>query len=425
MSFKQDLRSVWAALRCGSPVVVDVPPAIRFVLLHRYMDMSMRNGRLSLASSAILMFGLAMEAPLLPRIVAWIVLAAVFGARVVLARRMLRRLDPADPRSDRFYDALVLLASSIWGWAPIVLHGWVSELAQYCVTYAAFVATALLAITYIAALPASVLMVSASALPLIGFMALQGPTVMVVLAFGTLVCAVALQLRVFTIHGTLLQALAAERQNAELVQELQSYRRTLETENATLDSSLRAAAQAANRDPLTGLFNRRHVDAMAVALADNVRTRHEAVAVCVVDVDHFKLVNDRLGHQAGDAVLQSVGRLLGTRLRDGDCLARFGGEEFVVILRRCDVNRGLRVAEALRRNVAAEAITTELGPVQVTVSIGLAQWGEAESIDDVIERADRALYNAKQSGRDRVEVDDADAANLNGQPLPSTMPSGL
>ena len=423
MSFTQDLRSVWAALRRGSPVVVDVPPEIRFVLLQRYMDMSMRNGRLSLASFVILLFGLAMEAPLLPRIVAWIVLAAVFGARVVLARRMLRRLDPADPRSDRFYDALVLLASSVWGLAPIALHGSVSQLSQYCITYAAFVATALLAITYIAALPASVLMVSACVLPLIGFMALQGPTVMVVLAFGTLVCAVALQLRVFAVHGTLLQALAAERQNAALVQELQSYRRTLETENATLDSSLRAAALAANRDPLTGLFNRRHILAFAESLAERVRSGAEEVTLCMIDVDHFKQVNDRHGHPVGDEVLRAVGALLGARLREGDCLARIGGEEFMIVLRQCGASRGRRAAESVRHNVAASQIRTAAGEVPITVSMGVAQWAPEENFEAVVERADRALYDAKHSGRDRVEIDGNDARRMSTIPM-DLLPTG-
>lgn len=412
MSLKQDLRSVRAALRRGSPVVVDVPPAIRFVLLQRYMDMSMRNGRLSLGS-----FGLGFEAPLLPRIIAWAALAAVFGARVVLARRMLRRLDPADPRSDWRYDVLVLLASSVWGVAPIAFYGWVSPLSQYCITYAAFVATSLLAITYIAALPASVVMVGASALPLIGFMALRGPTVMVVLAFGTLVCSIALQLRVFSIHGTLLQALAAERQNAALVQELQSYRRTLETENATLDSSLRAAALAANRDPLTGLFNRRHIVAFAESLAQRVRSGEEEVTLCMIDVDHFKQVNDRHRHPVGDEVLRAVGARLGARLREGDCLARIGGEEFMIVLRQCGASRGRRAAESVRHNVAASQIRTAAGEVPITVSMGVAQWAADEGFEAAVERADRALYDAKHSGRDRVEIDGNDARRVSTIPM--------
>lgn len=417
MSLKQDLVSVAAALRRGSPVVVDVPPAIRFLLLQRYFDMSMRNGRLSLASFGILMFGLAHEAPLLPRLAAWAVLALVFALRVLLLQRLRARLDPADPRSDLRYDVLVVLASSVWGVAPIALHGSLGPLSEYAVIYAAFVATALIAITYIAALPASVVMVSASVLPLVGFMAWEGPGVMVVLAFGTLGCALALQLRVFNIHGTLLQAFAAERQNAALVQELQQYRRALETENATLDSSLRAASSAANRDPLTGLFNRRHIGAFAESLATLVREGREDVTLCMVDVDHFKDVNDRHGHPVGDEVLRAIGTLLGARLREGDCLARIGGEEFMIVLRQCDVSRGRRVAESVRHNVAASQIRTVAGEVPITVSLGVAQWAAGERFDALVERADRALYDAKHSGRDRVEIDGNDARRVSTLPM--------
>ena len=145
----------------------------------------------------------------------------------------------------------------------------------------------------------------------------------------------------------------------------------------------------------------------------------------MVDVDRFKRVNDSHGHPVGDEVLRSVAGLLGTRLRDGDCLARYGGEEFLVILRRCHISRGRRVAEALRQNVAQAQIATHAGAVPVTVSLGVAQWAADESFDDVVQRADRALYDAKQGGRDRVEVHPADQGRLSMQQPDSTLPGAL
>jgi diguanylate cyclase (GGDEF)-like protein len=416
MSLKQDLRSVGSALSRLSPVVIDVSPAIRHVLLQRYMEMSMRNGRLSLVSFGILLFGLAYEAPLVPRLVAWAVLAIIFVVRVVRSRRMLRELDPADPHSDRIYDVLLLIASSVWGFAPFFLKGWVSPFNLFGTVYSAAVAIALLSISYIAALPASIVLVACGVLPLVTFMLLQGSFVLAVLAVGTLLCTWSLLLRANSGHSTLLQALAAERQNAALVQELLNYRRALETENATLGSSLMAAARAANRDPLTGLFNRRHITEFARPLAELARSGAEEVTLCMIDVDHFKQVNDRYGHPVGDEVLRAVGALLDARLRDGDCLARIGGEEFMVVLRSCDVNRGRRVAESLRHHVGASAVHTEAGEVGVTVSVGVAQWANTESFDDVVERADRALYDAKHGGRDRVEIDRLDARRMNTMP---------
>ncbi len=425
MSLKQDFRSVWIALRQLSPVVVDVPAGVRRVLLQRYMEMSMRNGRLSLISFGILLFGLAYEAPLFPRLAAWALLAAIFGVRVWRVRRMQATFDAAEPRSDRTYDLLLLVASSFWGIAPIVLQGHISPFNLFAVMYAAFVAIALLTITYLAALPASLVLVSASIIPLVACMALQGSMVLVVLAAGTLMCTVALLMRVNSGHGTLLQALASELQNAALVQELQGYRHRLESENASLGSSLRDASHAASRDPLTGLYNRRYLAAFAAPLAETVRMHREDITVCVVDVDHFKRVNDHHGHPVGDEVLKAVANLLGTRLRDGDCLARYGGEEFVTVLRRCDVNRARRVAESLRHNVAGVEIDTDAGPVNATVSVGVAQWAAGESFDEVIHRADRALYQAKRSGRDRVEVDASDALRLLSVPQDSTLPGQL
>lgn len=423
MSLSKDLRSLGSALRRGSPVVLDVPPAIRVLLLQRYMDMSMRNGRLSLFSFGLLLFGIAYEAPLAPRIVAWGVLAAVYWMRSRRTVRWRRTLDESDPRSDRAYDLLLLFASSVWGVAPFVLQPWVSPVNLYCVLYAGSFATALLAITYISALPAGIVLVASSTLPLMAFLALQGALVQGALAFGTLLCTIALLQRVASSHSTLLQALAAERQNAALVQELQTYREALESENATLDSSLRAAARAANRDPLTGLFNRRHIAGFAQALRETVLAGQERVTLCMIDVDHFKLVNDRHGHPVGDEVLKAVAALLEARLRDGDCLARIGGEEFLAVLRHCDLSRARRVAESVRHNVAASQIRTAAGEVPITVSLGLAQWAVNETFEQVLERADRALYDAKHSGRDRVEIDFADRSGLSTLPLDIT-PSG-
>jgi diguanylate cyclase (GGDEF)-like protein len=157
-----------------------------------------------------------------------------------------------------------------------------------------------------------------------------------------------------------------------------------------------------------------------------VLDRSEDVTLLIVDIDHFKRVNDVHGHPVGDQVLRAVAQLLGARLRDHDCLARYGGEEFVIVLRRCGVQRGLRVAEALRHNVASAEIDTDDGIVPVTVSIGVAQWGAGEQLDGVIQRADRTLYRAKQSGRDRVEVDADDVLKqlfVNGGD--STLPGAL
>ncbi len=422
---KASFQSVRQALRAGSPVIVDVPGGTRQLLLQHYFEASIRNGRLGVISLGLLLLALAHEAPLVPRLVAGVGLSALLMLRVALAERLLRRLDAPGARSSRLHDALLVIGSTSWSFAPFLLQGHVSAPNLAGVLYVALTVIAVLSVSYHSALPATVVLITTSVVPLLVFIGLQGTLLAGVLGLATVMGVGALLTRVLAGHGTLLRALAAERENALLVRELQGDGQRLERENEQLGSSLRDARQAASRDPLTGLFNRRHLDAFAAPLADAVRARTEDVALCIVDIDHFQRVNDAHGHGVGDEVLRAIAHLLGTRLRDGDCLARLGGEEFVAVLRRCDIGRGHCVAEALRLIVAGVEIETEAGPVGATVSVGVAQWAVDESFEAALRRADRALYQAKRGGRDRVEVDAADALRLSATALEATLPGSL
>lgn len=409
-------------------MVVEVPADVRFQLLRRYVEVSVRNSYLALAAFALILFAVAYEAPLWPRIAAFAALATITLVRSGLARAMERRMDPTDPRSDWRHDCLVILAMLCWGLMPFAFEGVVSPANLYVVIYGALIAVAVLSVSYIAALPACVAALVFTIVPLMAYMLSRGTHLGVMMALATVMFGVSLQTRLRVSHRTLLEALGAQRENATLVKELEGYRNQLENENAALGKTLRDASQAAIRDPLTGLFNRRYLAGHIEPLAQPVRDEQEVVTIGVVDIDHFKRVNDRHGHLVGDQVLRAVAQLLNARLRDHDCLVRFGGEEFIVVLRRCDMRRGRRVAEALRHNVASAEIETDVGLVPITVSIGLAQWLPGEQLDAVIQRADRTLYGAKQAGRDRVEVDGL-AADFSSVFRPtdelSTLPSQL
>jgi diguanylate cyclase (GGDEF)-like protein len=125
--------------------------------------------------------------------------------------------------------------------------------------------------------------------------------------------------------------------------------------------------------------------------------------VLFIDIDHFKEINDALGHAVGDAVLQRVGRGLRDRLRRGDLLARYGGEEFVALLPDTDLEAAMRVAEVLRRRVATLDFKTLTGDLPVRVSIGVAQLSEElMGSGSLVSAADAAMYEAKRQGRDRV-----------------------
>jgi diguanylate cyclase (GGDEF)-like protein len=165
--------------------------------------------------------------------------------------------------------------------------------------------------------------------------------------------------------------------------------------------SHRTAEVQATTDPLTGLPNRRYFDEICDLLARR-RRADDAVGILMVDIDKFKALNDRYGHGAGDEVLKLVGDAIVGGVRDDDVPARFGGEEFVVLLRNPTQAVALEIGERVRRSVAALDLSA-LGIGGVTVSVGAAVATRADQpIADLIETADAALYRAKRAGRDRV-----------------------
>ncbi len=167
-----------------------------------------------------------------------------------------------------------------------------------------------------------------------------------------------------------------------------------------VEANSRLAAQALS-DELTGLANRRH-GAHELERAVSLATRHgHLLALARGDVDHFKAINDTHGHQAGDRVLAEVARRLAGAVRGGDELARWGGDEFVVILPDTDREGALRAAERLRAAVAAAPVVVNGGAVAVTISVGWAHWS-GDTPDDLLARADRSLYQAKGTGRNTV-----------------------
>jgi diguanylate cyclase (GGDEF)-like protein len=167
--------------------------------------------------------------------------------------------------------------------------------------------------------------------------------------------------------------------------------------------SLRDAQARAATDPLTGLPNRRYFEEY-VELLGRGRRAEDAIGILMVDVDRFKALNDRHGHAIGDVVLRAIGRTIATTVRDLDVPARFGGEEFVVLLRNPSPEVALEVGERIRG--AVERIDLrDIGVGAVTVSVGASvSRADGEAVATLVERADHALYRAKRYGRNRVEA---------------------
>ena len=177
-------------------------------------------------------------------------------------------------------------------------------------------------------------------------------------------------------------------------------------EAQALEQARADAEHLARTDALTGVYNRRHLnEVLDTALADSASsTRPPALAL--LDVDHFKRINDTYGHAAGDAVLIAVARRIAGSVRTSDCVARWGGEEFCVLLERIPDEETLReIADGLRLRIEAEPVEIEGVDVTVTVSVGAA-WAHADlaEADDLVDAADRALYAAKRRGRNQTRL---------------------
>lgn len=165
------------------------------------------------------------------------------------------------------------------------------------------------------------------------------------------------------------------------------------------------ALEAARRDPLTGLGNRRHLDEHLAQNWPAMAASGTSVAVLVVDVDHFKVLNDTLGHDAGDMCLRRIGDLFSATIRLEDMVVRYGGEEFVVVLLHATATNAVKAADRLRESVQALGLSAggDTPGNVVTVSVGVCTGTAAEtSLPSLITDADKALYQAKRSGRNRV-----------------------
>lgn len=159
------------------------------------------------------------------------------------------------------------------------------------------------------------------------------------------------------------------------------------------------------KDGLTKVYNKKHFEEILKReYAYALRHRHQ-FALILLDIDHFKKINDEQGHQAGDYVLRHLAKALQQQMREYDTFARFGGEEFVFLLRNVNLENAVVFAERIRRKVAATPFLYEGVPLKITVSLGVALFdgqSEEQSIEELLKQADTYLYTAKKKGRNRV-----------------------
>ncbi len=226
--------------------------------------------------------------------------------------------------------------------------------------------------------------------------AFAGTVAAAVVAITSLVLAGVLLWLSRRLHQQLRRAFTLQFENEDLAQELGAV-------NAALAHALAQSEHNARHDSLTGLNNRRAFEMSVVNLHrdSGVDGQH----LLLIDLDHFKAINDQFGHASGDAALAAVSKVLSEDMLGRESCARWGGEEFVVLLIESDLAAAIARAESLRQRIAALVIESCPGArLPVTASIGLAPWHPDESLEIVVARADRAMYQAKTKGRNRVQI---------------------
>ena len=173
------------------------------------------------------------------------------------------------------------------------------------------------------------------------------------------------------------------------------------TQNIEAVEHITKIKESSNKDYLTGLYNRRYFYDVGQKLFENAERKNLSVTVTMLDIDFFKKINDKYGHDAGDVVLKNVAQILQSRFRSSDVVARFGGEEFCVLAVNMEPDYAELIFEELRKKIEETEVASGTENIKVTVSIGVCT-KQMDSLDEMIKFADKMLYKAKESGRNRV-----------------------
>lgn len=328
----------------------------------------------------------------------WVLGVAVAGVHVrIRALRFGKVLD--SPNGDhidgprRWFLASYAVEGLAWSMAPFMLH--VREQ-----RYEFFVISTMLAVSFVSSLALSPYVPAAVAftVPVNGMLMIwlvgQGGHWGWSAASGVAVIYAITLAYVRSANDVLRTAVRGRLQNAHLIEELQAERVRTDATNSELQLRNDQLKEIARRDPLTGLYNRRHF----AEWMENLRMQDKPWFLAILDVDHFKMVNDQYGHQAGDRVLVAIARAANNELRWTDCLARMGGEEFGLLLQASRIEDAILVVERVRATVAA----VNLGMPPVTMSVGLVEGTSNMDPSVALAEADQALYEAKRTGRDRL-----------------------
>lgn len=206
------------------------------------------------------------------------------------------------------------------------------------------------------------------------------------------------------VMGHLQEEQARHQQTNQESQQMQGRLAELEAETQSLRQQLTEAKYLANTDTLTGIPNRAAYERHIASEFARWQRNPQPLTLLVWDIDHFKQINDNFGHQAGDRTLKVIGQLLAKRIRQTDFLARYGGEEFVMVMTGTGLDQALKLADALREDIAKQKFHAGAKPLAITISCGLTELQAGDDPGKLFRRADAALYQAKQAGRNCCKV---------------------
>lgn len=215
-------------------------------------------------------------------------------------------------------------------------------------------------------------------------------------------------------ENTLIGCIVTKSTEKPLIQEEIDYLTQLAAQTATTITRANIYAEIlkhATLDALTGFYNRRQLDERIKQEISSARRKHTSLCAIMIDIDFFKKVNDTYGHSTGDFILKTVSKIIRSRLREYDIAARYGGEEFAILLPFTDETEAAMVAERLRKAVENKVIDIEkvntkndTKTIKITISLGIYQFKSADKTQDLLMNADKALYEAKESGRNMVKI---------------------
>ena len=210
------------------------------------------------------------------------------------------------------------------------------------------------------------------------------------------------QIRAHVLSSVINDRLASALSDANLT--INETNRKLQEKNLELTHAMENLNNQATHDELTGLYNRRYILQRLEDQWQDIRRYHTTCSIALLDIDHFKLVNDRYGHGVGDLVLKGFASRIQGELRQGDIFARYGGEEFLLVLPMTELEAAGKLVDRLRQIVEETPIIHEPLIINIRSSFGVAELMPTEAVHACISRADRALYRAKEGGRNRVEL---------------------